>query len=84
MKINLKNKTFWLSIASAIVLMAQQIGQLFGFSVASDTIMQVVNAICGVLIVLGILNNPAKETDNEKILEESESPANDEKNLDEK
>jgi phi LC3 family holin len=63
MKIDFKNKTFWISLASIIVLMIQNIGELFGFSVASDDIMAIINSVCGVLIVLGILNNPTKKTD---------------------
>lgn len=52
--------------------MVQNIGQLFGFAVASDSIMNVVNAICGVLIVLGILNNPTKTaTETQETTEET-------------
>ncbi len=62
MKIDFKNKTFWVSLASAIVLFVQNISALFGLNLQTEGVMTVVNTICGALIVLGILNNPTKHS----------------------
>lgn len=73
MKINFKNKTFWVSLVSIVLLMVQNLSELFGFSFNSDGVMNVVNAICGVLIVLGILNNPTKPSEVKPENQTSES-----------
>lgn len=65
MKIDFKNKTFWISLTSILVLMAQNLGELFGFEVQSEPVMNVVNTVCGTLVVLGILNNPTKTETSE-------------------
>lgn len=56
MKINLKeqikNKYWWLSVVSAIVMLLQ----LFGVELPSNY-NEVINTVLGLLVTLGILNN---------------------------
>lgn len=64
---NLKNRiktyAFWVALSSAVVVLVQSIGKLFGFEIESSTIENVIMSICGVLIVLGIVTN---STDSQK------------------
>lgn len=61
MKNKFKSYTFWMSLASAFILIVQNLGLAFGFVVNEELIMNIINAVCGVLVVLGIITNPAKK-----------------------
>ena len=66
MKINLlvrlKNKTFWLSLIPALLLVAQTIASLFGYNwdfvVLNQQIAAIINAVFAVLSILGIVVDP--------------------------
>lgn len=66
MKINLlvrlKNKTFWLSLIPALLLVAQTIASLFGYNwdfvVLNQQITAIINAVFAVLSILGIVVDP--------------------------
>ena len=66
MKINwtvrLKNKTFWLAIIPAILLLVQAVAAVVGvqldFGDLSEKLVAVVNAIFVVLSILGIVADP--------------------------
>ena len=66
MKINwtvrLKNKQFWLSVIPAIALVVQAVAALFGYTIDLTTIVgkvqAVVNAVFGLLVILGIVVDP--------------------------
>ena len=66
MKINwhvrLLNKNFWITLIPAILLLVQVIAQMLGFQIDlgafGDKILAVVNAVFGVLAVLGIVVDP--------------------------
>lgn len=70
MKINwtvrLKNKTFWLAIIPALLLLAQQICGLFGFSLdvsgISEQLVSIVGTAFAVLALLGVVNDPTTAT----------------------
>ena len=63
MKINwtvrIKNKTFWLSIIPAMLLLIQAVGAVFGFTFNFDKLgndlINVVNAIFTVLAICGVV-----------------------------
>ncbi len=62
MKNKWRNGGLWVALASALLIAAQAIGALFGFSIdgeMSAKIMTAVNAVLGVLVVLGIVSNPS-------------------------
>ncbi|WP_249043518.1 phage holin [Paenibacillus faecis] len=56
-----KNYGMWVSLVSAVLLAVQACGDILGFQLAPekyDQIMTAVNALLGVLVVLGIVSNP--------------------------
>ena len=48
-----------MSLTAAIILVVQALGRAFGFSVNDEMITSVASSVCGVLVVLGIISNPA-------------------------
>ncbi|MDD4211218.1 MAG: phage holin [Clostridia bacterium] len=58
LKEKMKNYGFWMSLTAAVILVLQTFGKTFGFSINDEAINSIVNSICGVLIVLGIISNP--------------------------
>ena len=78
MKINwivrLKNKTFWVAIIPAILLLAQQICALFGVELniagLSDQLIAIVGTAFSVLALVGIVNDPtvASLSDSEQAM----------------
>ena len=69
MKINwiirLKNKTFWLAIIPAVLLLVQAVAAVVGiqldFGDISEKLIAVVNAVFVVLSILGIVTDPTTE-----------------------
>lgn len=69
MKINwvvrLKNKSFWLAIIPAVLLLIQAVADVVGFQIdfgdISDKLISVVNAVFVVLSILGIVNDPTTD-----------------------
>lgn len=61
-KVRAKNKTFWLTLIPALILVVQIIAGWFGFEVPADVISQevaaLVNAVFAVLVILGVVNDP--------------------------
>lgn len=61
-KVRLKNKTFWLALVPAILLIAQIVSGWFGYDLAADfltaEVEKLVNAIFALLMILGIVNDP--------------------------
>ena len=57
-----KNKTFWITIIPAIILLVQAVAGLFGFelelSQLQEKLLVVVNAVFGVLVILGVVVDP--------------------------
>ena len=52
-KNKLTSKTFWLSLAGAVVIVLQ----CFGLKIDLPYVNEIVSAICSVLIILGIMRN---------------------------
>ena len=69
MKINwvvrLKNKSFWLAIIPAVLLLIQAVAAVVGFQLdfgdISDKLISVVNAVFVVLSILGIVTDPTTD-----------------------
>lgn len=70
MKINwgvrFKNKTFWISIIPAILLLAQQVCALFGVKLEiaglSDQLIAIIGTVFVILALMGIVNDPTVAT----------------------
>lgn len=66
MKINwvvrMKNKTFWVSVIPAALLLIQVVGAVFGYTLdlgdLGNKLLAVVNAVFGLLTVLGVVTDP--------------------------
>lgn len=60
--VRIKNKNFWLSIIPAVLLLVQTVAAVFGFSLnfgeLGNRLIAVVNAVFGVLVILGVVNDP--------------------------
>lgn len=58
----IKNKTFWLALVPAILLLAQVIAVPFGYKFDIDLInkqlLDIINAAFGVLTIVGIVADP--------------------------
>ena len=61
-KVRLRNKTFWLSLIPAALLLVQVVAAVFGYTLdlgeLGDKLLAVVNALFGVLAILGIVADP--------------------------
>lgn len=61
-KVRLKNKTFWLALVPALLLVVQTVASLFGYAwdfvVLNQQIAAVINAVFAVLAILGVVNDP--------------------------
>ena len=61
----IKNKTFWLSIVPAVLLLIQVVASVFGFELdlgdLGNRILDVVNALFAVLAILGVVTDPTTE-----------------------
>lgn len=56
-KTRFKNKTFWVALASAIVLLTQQLG----LEIFPENIMDIVNTVLMIFVILGVITNPITE-----------------------
>lgn len=60
--VRIKNKAFWLAVIPAVLLLVQAVAAVFGFTLdlgdIGNKLIAVVNATFGVLVVLGVVNDP--------------------------
>ena len=60
--VRIKNKNFWLAIIPAVLLLVQTVAAVFGYSMdfgeLGNRLIAVVNAVFGVLVILGVVNDP--------------------------
>lgn len=68
-QVRLKNKQFWLSIIPAVLLLIQVVAGVFGFELnlgeLGDKLLAVVNAVFGVLTILGVVVDPTTKGIND-------------------
>lgn len=61
-KVRIKNKTFWLALIPAVLLLVQVVAAVFGYTLdlgeLGNKLLTVVNALFGVLALLGIVTDP--------------------------
>jgi phi LC3 family holin len=61
-KIRVKNVNFWLTIIPATLLLVQVVAAVFGFTLdlgdLGNKLIAVVNAVFGVMAILGVVNDP--------------------------
>lgn len=60
--VRVKNKTFWLTLIPAVLLLIQVTAAVFGFTLElgalGDKLLDVVNALFSVLAILGVVTDP--------------------------
>lgn len=72
--VRLKNKTFWLALIPAVLLLVQVVAAVFGYTLdlgdLGNKLLEVVNALFAVLAILGIVTDPttAGVTDSKQAL----------------
>ncbi len=77
-KIRIKNKTFWVTLIPAVLLLIQVVVKAFGLTIdlgeVGNNLIAIVNALFGVLAILGIVTDPttAGITDSKQALTYSE------------
>ena len=61
-KVRIKNKLFWAALIPAVLLLAQAVAAVFGFTLdlgeLGNQLLTVVNAVFGVMAVLGVVTDP--------------------------
>lgn len=64
-KVRIKNKSFWLALIPAVLLLIQAVAALFGFELDLDflgeRLLAVVNALFVVLTILGVVVDPTTQ-----------------------
>lgn len=61
LKNRVKTYSFWVSLASAIILIVKLIGQKYGLNIDETFISDLVTTICGLLVILGIIVVPKSD-----------------------
>lgn len=60
--VRFRNKNFWLAVIPAVLLLIQTVAAVFGYTLdlgdIGNKLIAVVNAAFGVLVVLGVVNDP--------------------------
>ena len=63
--VRIKNKTFWLTLIPAVLLLVQVVAAPFGyqwdFGVLNEQLAAIVNALFAVLAILGVVADPTTE-----------------------
>ena len=63
-KARLTNKTFWVALSSAVVLLCQQLG----LNIFPDNIHEIINTVLLIFTILGVVIDPSTDgiTDSKK------------------
>lgn len=67
-----KSYAFWTSLAAAVVVLVGVLASIFGFEANEKLVTDLIMAICGILVVFGIVKMPGKETPVTQENEETE------------
>ena len=66
MKNKIKSYGFWTALAGAVVVLINALGKAFGFSIDNEVVTNVIMAIAGVLVVLGVVTMSKGEDGNQQ------------------
>ena len=60
--VRIKNKAFWVAIIPAILFLIQAVAAVFGYTIdlgdLGNKLLVVVNAVFGVLVIIGVIIDP--------------------------
>ena len=72
LRTKVKSYSFWVSLASALILILKLIGQRFGFSVDEGLISDLFTSFCAILVLLGIIVVPSTLNIEQKVVDGSD------------
>lgn len=76
LKDKIKSYSFWVSFASAVILILKVLGNRFGFTVDEGMVSDLFTALCSILVLLGIIVVPtvtnASSLSNNQVLQETQ------------
>ena len=72
-KDKMKTYNFWISLVSALLLVARILGTKYGFTIDSGLVMDVTTAMCSVFVILGIISAPQKVVTKYQTINEAEN-----------
>lgn len=78
LKTKVKSYSFWVSLASAVILIMKLVGQKFGFDVDESLISDLFTSLCAILVILGIIVVPSSvvvDSNNSKSIQVEEKMA---------
>lgn len=64
---------FWLAILGAVLIIVQNIFKANGVVITDEVGFNIINAICGVLVFLGVIDKPKNNTENTENPENAEN-----------
>ena len=70
---NFKSYSFWTALAGAVTILVSALGKCFGFSVDNEIVTDVIMAVAGVLVVLGVVTMPKKDKNDNQTQENTET-----------
>ena len=76
LKEKIKSYSFWVSLASAIVLILKVIGAKFGFNIDATLASDIITSVCSVLVITGIIVTPTSKANSDLELLNSKTSQN--------
>lgn len=67
LKDKIKSYSFWVSIASAVILILKVLGSRFGFVVDESMVSDIFTALCSILVLMGIIVVPSQQDTSAQI-----------------
>lgn len=65
-KVRIKNKLFWAALIPAVLMLVQVVASVFGYTLdlgdLGNKLLAVVEAVFGLLAIIGIVNDPTTAT----------------------
>lgn len=83
--VRIKNKTFWVTLIPAVLLLIQAVATLFGYTLDlgefGNSLITVVNSMFAVLAILGIVTDPTTDgfSDSQRVMTYIEPAKDDDK-----
>lgn len=71
LKQKVKSYSFWTGLSASVVILIESIASIFGAQVDEEIITNLVMAVCGVLVMLGIVVMPVTENKTNADAEET-------------
>ena len=69
----IKKYSFWTGLSAAVVILVNALGKAFGFSIDNQIVEEIIMAICGVLVALGIVCLPVNTKQEDDISSNDEN-----------